>query len=69
MLGSDRAPFGGKFFSGKLEPALEHFGQFRVLEDPATRVAIARRYGLELGIVMRAFEARVLWFSVTPTDA
>ena len=51
-----------KFFSGQLEPALEHLGKFRVLDNAANRVTVAQRYGLELGIVMRGFGARVLWY-------
>lgn len=67
LLGAHLAIGIAKFFRGDLESALEHLGKFRekrfrVLDDHAARVATAQDYGLEFGIVMRGFRARVLWY-------
>jgi adenylate cyclase len=49
-----------QYLSGNLKTAKSHFERFRSLDDPTIRDAGARRYGLEPGIMLRAFEARTL---------
>jgi tetratricopeptide (TPR) repeat protein len=51
-----------RYLRGEIDIAREHFQHYRELDDPSLRVAAARRYGLEPGIMLRAFEARAfLW--------
>ena len=56
------------YLSGDLAAAKTHFEQFRECDDPAIRVAGARRFGLEPGIMLRAFDARVLFWRGCPVQ-
>ena len=58
-----------KYFSGEFPSAMEHFERYRLLDDPEQRVAMALRYSLEPGLLMRAFAARTLWFLGYPDRA
>src|SRR5262249_49357518 len=51
-----------KMFSGDIESAIEHLGKHREFDNPSARIEIAQRNGLEFGLIMRAFESRVLWY-------
>jgi serine/threonine protein kinase/predicted ATPase len=62
LLGAHLAVGLVKMFSGDLESSVEHLGKHRDLDNPAARIEIAQRNGLEFGIIMRAFESRVLWY-------
>ena len=51
------------YFAGGFEKSLDHLGQYRTLDaNSASRLSLAKRYGLEPGILLRALEARVLWW-------
>ena len=54
------------FLLGQLTQALEHLQQYRTLDDPAQRRQRSLRYSLEPGILLRGFEARLLWFKGYP---
>jgi tRNA A-37 threonylcarbamoyl transferase component Bud32/tetratricopeptide (TPR) repeat protein len=56
------------YLSGDLAAAKTHFEQFREFDDPAIRAAGARRFGLEPGIMLRAFDARVLFWRGCPVQ-
>jgi hypothetical protein len=51
------------YFAGGFEKSLDHLGQYKTLDaNSASRLSLAKRYGMEPGILLRAFEARVLWW-------
>lgn len=54
------------YLLGQFEASMEHFGRYRSLDNASSRVAGARRYGLEPGIVLRGFESRLLWWMGYP---
>jgi len=51
-----------RYLSGELKAAKAHFERFQDLDDPGLRASGARRFGLEPEILLRAFDARVMFW-------